>query len=1200
MSLLHEAFEARVRQAPEREAVTFGATRWTYRELNERANRLARHLRTLGVGPDVLVVVALDRSIEVAEAILGVLKAGGAYVPVDPSYPVERQRFTLENARARVVVTQADLVPPGPEEGVTYVCLGRDRALLDRYESHDLGVQMTPDHLMYVIHTSATTGKPKGVQVTHGNVCRLYSATREWFDFSENDRWAMVHSCAFGYSVWEFWGALLHGASLCMLPLETVASPERLYRTLQEERITVLCQTPSAFRQILLTPAFERAHEELNLRHVIFSGEAVVPQDVERWLALHGDASPRLSSTYAITETGGQITCLPLTRTTESDWRAGALGPCLPDMQAYVLDEAGQPVPEGEVGELYVGGAGVARGYLNLDALTAQRFIRLSAAGGARVYRTGDRARLLPGGSLQFHGRADHQVKVRGFRLELEEVEGALRRHAGVREAAVALRSDGGAEPRLVAYVVPHTSAQDEGLELWPSLGDHQLYDDLLYHIMSNATDRNVAYRAAIEQMVPGKVVLDLGTGSEAILARFCAEAGARKVYAVEVLEQPFQRARQMVQSLGLQDRIEVILGDAATLELAEPIDVCVQAVIGNIGSSDGIVSIMNDARHLFADPMVPIPVTCTTQFAPVFLPPEFMEQPRFPEVAAHYVRQLFAQKGRSFDVRLCVRNLPLSNLVAQPQAFEHLDFRHRIVPEYQGSTRFNVEKDGLFDGFLLWIDVAAMDGHRVDHGAYQQAWLPVYFPLFHPAVPVAAGDQVVVSWRCRLDAGARNPDYAVEGRLVRQDGSSLPFSYTTRHRETAWMSTPLHRKLMATLDGPAERVTVSDLRRHLAGLLPEHAVPSAYVFLDALPLNPSGKVDRHRLPSPGTERPELQTRYQAPASPLEHKLADIWQEVLGVRQVGVHDNFFELGGHSLLAVRMFALVRERLGRDVPLASLVRFPTVATLAAHMRQARRRASCLVPLQPKGSLPPLFLVHGQRGHIFGLVEIAAAMPPDQPVYGIQSVGLDGQEKPLATFEAIAARYIREIQTIQPHGPYHLGGICLGGSLAYEMAQQLLAAGEKVDFLVILDTQRPPVPLTVPKRRGRDRIVGERIVMYNDGTVSMLDNGLEANREELQALIDPNLRQALKVTFMNTLAHRNYYFRPYPGRLHLLRMSLSALDEHVERQWAALAGQGLVAGVLEGGHHDLMSEEAPAAAAWLYERLAECRRVPATTRS
>ncbi|HET7461733.1 MAG TPA: amino acid adenylation domain-containing protein, partial [Longimicrobium sp.] len=356
-------FERQVERTPLAGAVTFAGERLTYAELNARANRLAHHLRGLGVGPDVPVALCVERSLEMVVGVLAVLKAGGAYVPLDPAYPADRLEFMLADSAPAAVLTQHGLRERVEGAGVPVLELDAAEPAWagEPDENPDHGA-LTPGHLAYVIYTSGSTGRPKGVLVPHRNVARLFAATDRWFGFGDADVWTLFHSVAFDFSVWEIWGALLHGGRLVVVPRETARSPEAFYELVCDEGVTVLNQTPSAFYPFI--GAQQLTGGEHRLRYVIFGGEALDVPLLRPWFDENGDASPRLVNMYGITETTVHVTYRPLTRADVDRAGPSPIGERIPDLAAYLLDQAGEPVPVGVAGELYVGGAGVARGYL--------------------------------------------------------------------------------------------------------------------------------------------------------------------------------------------------------------------------------------------------------------------------------------------------------------------------------------------------------------------------------------------------------------------------------------------------------------------------------------------------------------------------------------------------------------------------------------------------------------------------------------------------------------------------------------------------------------------------------------------------------------------------------------------------------------------------------------------------------------------
>jgi len=449
---LHELFEARVREAPDAEAVVADEERLTYRELNARANRLAHALLRKGVQRNDIVGLAVERNADVAIGILAILKAGAAYLPLDPDYPPDRLAFMVADAKARFVVASGKFTASPQSNTAEYLDVAT--AGIGQPDT-DTNAASAPDDLAYVIYTSGSTGKPKGVLVTHANVMRLFSATEEWFAFGPHDVWTLFHSYAFDFSVWEMWGALLHGGRLVLVPYWISRDPAAFRKLLVEERVTILNQTPSAFRH-LIQADLDEAPADYALREIIFGGEALELQSLRPWIERYGDAKPRLINMYGITETTVHVTYRPITLADVEAGRGSVIGRPIPDLYIRLLDERGEPVPVGVPGEIWVGGAGVANGYLNRPELTAQRFVTdpFDPSGSARLYRAGDLARRLPNGDLEFLGRVDAQVKIRGFRVELGEIEAALNAHPMVRQSAVITREARPGDMRIIAYIV--------------------------------------------------------------------------------------------------------------------------------------------------------------------------------------------------------------------------------------------------------------------------------------------------------------------------------------------------------------------------------------------------------------------------------------------------------------------------------------------------------------------------------------------------------------------------------------------------------------------------------------------------------------------------------------------------------------------------------------------------------------------------
>jgi amino acid adenylation domain-containing protein/thioester reductase-like protein len=453
---LHELFDVQAAKTPSASAIQLDSSRLTYRDLERRANQLANHLVKLGVGPEVLVAIYMERSLDVVVAILAVLKAGGAYVPLDPDSPVARISHILEDCGATVILTQDRLKEKLPATVARLVCLDGDRALIASEQSAAPQTSAGPDNLAYVIYSTGPSGKPKGVMIPHGNVVRLFRSTTEDFKFDERDVWTMFHSAAFDFSIWEIWGALLHGGKLVVVPKSTARSPEDFYHLLRTHRVTVLNLVPAAFLHLMrVEDDLDGVNpNDLSLRHVFLGGEAVDFRALKPWFDRHGDQRPRVWNLYGLTGATVFVTYRPITLRDASEITGSRLGRPVVDTELYILDRELRPVPVGVPGEIYIGGPGLARGYLNRPDLESERFIHHPWGGhpSVQLYRTYDRARYLADGDIEYMGRLDEQMKIRGFRVEPTEVEAVLLEHPDVREAVVTVREDTPGDQRLVAY----------------------------------------------------------------------------------------------------------------------------------------------------------------------------------------------------------------------------------------------------------------------------------------------------------------------------------------------------------------------------------------------------------------------------------------------------------------------------------------------------------------------------------------------------------------------------------------------------------------------------------------------------------------------------------------------------------------------------------------------------------------------------
>ncbi|OMQ07993.1 non-ribosomal peptide synthetase [[Flexibacter] sp. ATCC 35103] len=436
-----DIFEEQALKYPDNIAVVFGNDRLTYKELNEASNQLGAYLREqYQTAADDLICINMRPGIRMVISILGILKSGAGYVPINADFPSERVNYIIKDTASRVVLDENEFEKFALVEAT--------------YSKSNIQKINTPDNIAYVIYTSGTTGNPKGVIIEHRNVTRLLLNEEDLFDFSSVDVWTMFHSYSFDFSVWEMYGALFFGGKLIVIATEIAKDPKLFLDLLIEEKVTILNQTPSAFYNLIAREA-ENANLDLRLRYVIFGGEALAPKKLKDWKSRYPQT--RLINMYGITETTVHVTYKEI-MDSDIQFNISNIGKPLPTLSGYVLDQNQQFVPIGLIGELYVGGLGVGRGYLNQEELTRQKFIENPFAKGERLYRSGDLVRILANGEMQYEGRIDEQVKIRGYRIELGEIESAILSLPKVKEAALLVKEDASQQKSIFAYVTTQGS----------------------------------------------------------------------------------------------------------------------------------------------------------------------------------------------------------------------------------------------------------------------------------------------------------------------------------------------------------------------------------------------------------------------------------------------------------------------------------------------------------------------------------------------------------------------------------------------------------------------------------------------------------------------------------------------------------------------------------------------------------------------
>jgi len=917
-------------------ASPLGNVQMTYSELDEKSHRLAGVLQGKGAAPDTIVGIIIEPSVEMIIGMIGIMKAGGAYLPIDPEYPQERIDFILKDSDAKMFVTTGTLarVVNNLRSGA-----GNPSYLPGFRTSH-------PFNLAYVIYTSGSTGKPKGVLIEHRSITNTLIWRKNYYNFDTSDAVLQLASFSFDGSLMEIFPPIIAGSRLVLVPKEHRFNLEYLAEVIQIYRVTHFLIVPDFYKAFLKEIPWSLDR----VKTIAVIGDSFTADLVKMHYKKVGRV--KLYNEYGPTENSVCSTAYEFSH----DRTAVSIGRPIDNTACYILNAEDRLNPVGLPGQLCLSGYGLARGYLNRPELTAEKFGRSPlTTHRAPLYKTGDLGRWLPDGNVEFLGRIDHQVKIRGFRIELGEIENRLLLHQGIKEAVVVAQKDNETDKYLAAYYVERWEA-DKKPELWPSVAEFFIYDDLLYYAMTNDQLRNNSYKAAINRFVKDKVVLDIGTGKDAILARFCVEAGAAKIYAIELLEETYKKAKETIQKLGLGKKIILIHGDTTKIKLPEQADVCVSEIVGSIGGCEGGAVILNKCRDLLKKDGVMIPAKSITKIAAAFLPVEIHKEPGFTKIPGEYVEKIFKHVGYSFDLRLCVKNFPGSNIISNIENFESLDFSAVVSEESIDMINLVINKDSSIDGFIVWLNLHTVEGEVIDILKNEHCWLPVFIPVFYPGIDVFKGDRIEAECIRTLSANKINPDYKLRGVLIRERGENIDFEYDLPHFEKSYRKSFFYQELfnenrsMVITKDTSHRLSASSLRDYLAKILPSYMIPSYFIPLDKIPLTPSGKLDRKTLPKPELKEED----YIGPRNEIEKKLINIWSDVLAQPhdKIGIDDDFFQLGGHSLKATILVSRIHKELSVKIPLVEVFKNLTVKGLSRYIESAAiNRYAAIEPVEKK---------------------------------------------------------------------------------------------------------------------------------------------------------------------------------------------------------------------------------------------------------
>ncbi|WP_438860845.1 amino acid adenylation domain-containing protein [Amycolatopsis solani] len=948
-----ELFAAQVARTPDHPALVFEDEELSYAELDAVSDRLARVLAARGAGPERVVALALPRSTHLVTAILAVLKTGAAYLPLDPGYPADRIAFMLEDAAPALVLAVAETAVEG-------ALLLDDPDTLAGAPDAPLDVVVRPENPAYVIYTSGSTGRPKGVVVPHEGIVNRLLWMQDEYGLTADDRVLQKTPSSFDVSVWEFLWPLVTGATEVIARPDGHKDPAYLARLIRDRAITTVHFVPSMLQVFLQEPA---AGECTSLRRVLCSGEALPPDAVTQF---GGVLDAELHNLYGPTEASVDVTAW---RTSTADVTV-PIGRPVWNTRTYVLDAALRPVPPGTPGELYLAGVQLARGYLGRAGLTAERFVADPlGAPGSRMYRTGDLARFRPDGVLEFLGRGDEQIKIRGFRVEPGEIAATLSAHDDVAHAVVVAREDRPGDVRLVGYVVPADSGSSAGEET-EQVGEwRELYDTMYSGDGDAFAGWNSSYTGEpipvaemrewrdaivtrIRSLAP-KRVLEIGVGTGLLLTELApgCESYWGTDFSAEVIA---SLGRRVAADPALAGRVELRTGDAADvtgLPSGFFDTIVLNSVIQYFPSGTYLLDVVRKALDLLAPGGA-----------------LFIGDVRDLRQVRAFHAAVAAARGGDVEQNL----LREKELLVAPEFFAGLDGvtadirvkRGRGVNELTQYRYDVVLRPGTASvpdvPALVWgTDVSTVDevaarlgdGLRVD-GVPNGRTADGVNPEDWYALGEARGLGTVVTWSAAGDGSVDVLFTTGDPAGAFRPGSAQLLSYT---------GNPGRFRRISTLS--------ADLRALAAERLPEHMVPSAIVVLDALPVTANGKLDRRALPSPD---PVASTSDREPRTPVERQLCELFADVLGLPRVGPDDSFFALGGHSLLATRLIARIRTSMAAELEVRSVFERPTAAGLAEVLATAggtarpplvRQRRPEPVPLS--GAQQRLWFLHHLEG-------------------------------------------------------------------------------------------------------------------------------------------------------------------------------------------------------------------------------------------
>lgn len=899
----------------------------SYQTMGAEVRKFAQGLIHLGLQSGDTVALAYDRSARSIIALLGIMSAGGVYMPLDTELPSSRLKTILNSSDCRLIV-QASSDEYGICDTASETSIGifQYQDVINNAEHRCSLPELDPGAAAYMIYTSGSTGTPKGVVLKHSGFINMSLSQIETFNIDSTSKKLQFASLSFDASMANIFMALFSGATLVLVEKTTIEQPQRFLEYLNRYAVNVIT-LPPVYLRALNCPRLP------TIKTLITAGEPANPEDVHFYYS----NGINYFNAYGPTEVSVCATIEPINQESLVEDGYVAIGAPLNNVDVYVLDDQQNLAPVGIPGELYVSGEGLALCYYRDDTRTEEAFLKTpehlsDTCLYPRLYKTGDRAYWNDQGKLIFLGRSDKQLKINGFRVDTAEVENAFKSMDKLESAYVDEIEHSG-NTKLAAWLVAKRQA-----EIWPSVAEFYIYDDVLYGSMAQDSARNAVYLAAFKKVLKNQVVLEIGPGPEVILSRLAISAGAKKVYAVELLEETYRKACAKVESLGLSDRIILIHSDVQNVELPEKAQWCISEIVGSIGGSEGSAKIINNSRHLLHDPSHMLPQRSVTAMAAVSMDHEVFSQ-GFPHIASHYVNEIFKARGAAFDLRLCVKNLPQDVIISNHDSLETLDYTRTIPLEQEHSVSLKIQRPAKLSGLLYWLQLFVDEEHYIDSLYAEQSWLPGYIPLFGgESVEVETGDILELTVHRSLCENGLNPDFTINGTLSNSTGQKRKIHCKSLHFGDGFLNSKFYQQVFQKPEGYSNQLdwdiprqktlSTTALRNQLATKLPSYSIPNFITILDQFPLTINGKIDHKQLPKPVLS---TDTEFQQATTEMEHLLSNIWQQVLGIKNVSINDNFLSLGGDSISAIQIIAKLANK-GVSLDARDIFQNPVISHLA----------------------------------------------------------------------------------------------------------------------------------------------------------------------------------------------------------------------------------------------------------------------------